>query len=543
MSTNISSYDFNKQTINLLSTCKFGKNWPVVYILENKDEAYVGETISASRRIGDHLDNPKRDVFSKVFVIENDMFNKSATLDIESKLIEYISADGKYVLQNSNSGLRNHDYYNKDYYKKIFEEIWVKLLEKKIAKNTIRNIENTDIFKYSPFKVLTDDQADIVDALDKKIINTKKSISIINGEPGSGKTILAVYLVKYLVSNEEKNLKIGLVLPQTSLRETVKKIFKHVKGLKANMVLGPNDVVNEKNDFDVLIIDEAHRLTQRRNLANYSTYDNACAKLGISPVGSSQLDWMLRKSKHTIFLYDENQSVKPSDVDKSVFDRLYVNADKYKLSSQLRVLAGNEFVDYIDSIFRNRNIKYRSFSGYDFVLFDNIKEMIDRIRLLNDEFGLCRIVAGYAWDWKSKDDPSKYDIVIQDQYLRWNSTIKDWINSDESINEVGCIHTVQGYDLNYVGVIIGKEIVYRDGCFQIDQNNYKDRYGKHSSISSHNMTNYIVNIYKTLLTRGIHGSFVFAYDDELRKYLKKYIRTFNDNDFMMVAEERTEYKP
>lgn len=118
MNTQISEFAFTKKTEQTLSSRTYGTNWPIVYILENEREAYVGETTSALRRIHDHLVNPIRNRFSRLYVIEDPEFNESATLDIESKLIEYMHADKKYTLQNSNGGLRNHNYYNKKHYKK-----------------------------------------------------------------------------------------------------------------------------------------------------------------------------------------------------------------------------------------------------------------------------------------------------------------------------------------------------------------------------------------------------------------------------------------
>lgn len=542
MNTRITKFPFDKNTLNILSSRADYANWPIVYILENQKEAYIGETTSAVRRTHDHLDNRKRDRFSHLYIIEDSTFNKSATLDIESKLIEYMHADQKYILQNGNGGLKNHNYYNKNYYKQLFEKIWERLIDEQVAQNSIKDIENSDLFKYSPFKSLTTDQSDIVESLETIITSKSKSVNIIKGEPGSGKTILAIYLVKYLLSQEkQQQLKIGLVLPQTSLRETVKKTFRHVKGLKANMVLGPNDVVNEPDTFDVLIVDEAHRLTQRRNLANYSTYDSACNKLGLNPIDSSQLDWMLIKSKHSVFLYDEKQTVKPSDVDKKAFDKIKNTANEYVLSSQLRVLAGNEFVDYIDSIFRNTDTEFKEFKGYDFFLYDDIQEMIDQIQIKDSIYGLCRVTAGYAWDWESKDDPQKYDICIDGQKLRWNSTVKDWINSPNSINEVGCIHTVQGYDLNYIGVIIGNELSFKDNKFYFHPENYKDRFGKHRSLNNEEMITYIINIYKTLITRGIRGAYVYVCDHGLREQLRKFIPTVKREDILFAAENNPGY--
>lgn len=456
-------------------------------------------------------------------MIEDETFNKSATLDIESMLIEYINADGIYQLQNSNKGLRNHNYYEKKNYQVIFKQIWSELRNLDITRNTLETIRNSDLFKYSPFKSLSVDQYTVVEEL-CKIITGNSSINLVQGEPGSGKTILAVYLCKFLMSEDEtKNLKIGLVLPQTSLRSTIKKVFKNIKGLKTGMAMGPNDVVNDSDIFDVLIVDEAHRLAKRRNLSSYEFFDKPSLKLGLDPKDCTQLDWMTRKAKHLILLYDEKQSVKPSDISTEAFQRITKSANKFRLTSQQRVLAGDAYTGYLENILRGIQKEKISFTGYDFYLFSNVQEMVNQIKDRNEVYGLSRLVAGYAWDWISKKDRSKYDITIQNCKLRWNSTPQDWINSPNAINEVGCIHTVQGYDLNYAGVIIGPELVLRNGKIRFIPENYKDRYGAHSSLSQEEMLTYIINIYKTLMTRGIQGTYVFVCDDDLREYLSEFI--------------------
>ena len=519
----ITQFPFSQDSIVELQKKTTAKNWPVVYILENTKEAYIGETTSAIRRMKDHLDNKKRDKFRKIFLIEDEKFNKSATLDIESMLIEYISADGTYLLQNSNKGLRNHNYYEKQSYINIFEEIWTELRNLNIAKNMVEDIRNSDLFKYSPYKSLTEDQHTIVEEI-SRLIKTRESISLVKGEPGSGKTILAIYLCKFLISEEEtKHLKIGLVLPQTSLRGTIKKVFKNIKGLKAKMAMGPNDVVNDNEMFDVLIVDEAHRLAKRRNLSSYEFFDKPSRKLGLDPEKCSQLDWMRIKAKHLILLYDENQSVKPSDVDKESFARITKKATEFRLTSQQRVLAGDGYTQYLENILRNLQKNRVAFDEYDFLLYSELQQMVNDIQARETEYGLSRIAAGYAWDWKSKEAPESFDIQIQNCRLRWNSTAQDWINSSNAINEVGCIHTVQGYDLNYTGVIIGPELVYKNDVITFISENYKDRYGTHHSISPEGMLTYIINIYKTLMTRGVRGTYIYACDEGLHDYLAKYI--------------------
>ncbi len=517
----LTRFDFDFLALSQLQAHTFGSNWPVVYIIENGKDAYVGETTSAVRRIKNHLEDNRRRPLKTVNIITDSEFNKSVSLDLESMLIEYIAADGKYLLQNSNKGIRNHDYFEREKYTDRFQEIWDELKTNKLAVNSLFNIRNSDLFKLSPYKVLTEDQLDIVNEIDKIVFGNETSINVVKGEPGSGKTILAVYLAKYFASHEYMPLpKIGIVLPMTSLRGTVKKVFRNVSGLKGNMVYGPSEVVKTGEKFDLLIVDEAHRLSQRRNLSSYEFFDKTNEKLGLDKETGTQLDWILNSAKHTILFYDHNQSVKPSDIHPSKFSTL--NANWFSLKTQMRVKAGNDYSVYIENVMKGTAASRIEFNNYELCLFEDVQQMVDAIKEKDKQVGLSRVVAGYAWDWKSKNNPTNYDIQIGDYAYRWNSVNSDWINSKNALNEIGCIHTVQGYDLNTVGVIIGPELIFSEGKITFVKERYKDRYGKHNSKSNEEMLDYIINIYKTLMTRGILGTYVYVCDDALRTYLKLY---------------------
>lgn len=148
------------------------------------------------------------------------------------------------------------------------------------------------------------------------------------------------------------------------------------------------------------------------------------------------------------------------------------------------------------------------------------------IKRLNQKFGLCRMVAGYGFEWRTnpKKNSADYDIEIGDFHARWNVAQVDWVGSPTSIDEVGCIHTIQGYDLNYCGVIYGPEIGYDSDAEQIVT--YKKRYwdlkGKEDQTDK-SLRDYIINIYATLMTRGIRGTFVYVCDPNLREYLRQYL--------------------
>ncbi len=515
----IQNFQFRKTDFEQIKQYRFGKNWPVVYILENENskEAYVGQTISLIGRMRQHHDNLERLRLNNLHVITDEEYNVSATLDIESSLIKFMAADGKFMLQNGNEGLKDHEYYDRQRYKAKFEVIWKNLLEQGLAINDLEQIKNSDLFKYSPYKSLTDDQMLVTQKIFDNIKFGLKNTFIINGRPGTGKTILAVYLLKYLKEKSEtKNLKIGLVIPMGSLRSTLRRVCSKVSGLKGSMVIGPNDVVGES--YDLLIVDEAHRLRRRTNIVNYRSFDIKNAELGLDKTGN-ELDWILMSSKYQVLFYDSNQSVRPSDIRNEHFTKF--KSISYDLVSQMRIGAGEEYINFIEDLFNLKKISHYKFGNYDIKVFNDITEFVDKMREKEGHHKLSRIVAGYAWEWKSRDNKELYDIEIDNVKLRWNSQLHDWVNSKNSIYEVGCIHTIQGYDLNYVGVIIGPEFGYDpvNHKFIIRPENYKDANGFRGITDEKELERYIINIYKTLLTRGIKGTYIYAVDKGLKEYL------------------------
>ena len=519
--SDIKTFKFDKDKFSEIRKYHFGYNWPVVYILENGKEIYVGESTNAYNRSRQHFENPERAKLKNIHIVTDEEYNKSAALDIESLLIQYIVADEKFVVQNGNKGLSNHNYYEREKYKAKFELLWEKLREMQLVDQELIQIRNSQIFKYSPYKTLTEDQVEIVKSIKKTLKNKESESFIIDGGPGTGKTILATYLIKNLIEHDDfKHLKIGFVVPMSSLRKTIKKVFNHVKGLKSGMVIGPGDVVKEK--YDLLVIDEAHRLTQRKNITNFKTYDDTNKKLNLDKE-ATQLDWILSTSKYQIFFYDKNQSVRPADIDESRFAEM--DAVRFELKKQIRVKGGERYIDFISNFF-DLEPSECNFEDYDFQIFDKIQDMVEAIKRKDKEHKLARVVAGYAWPWKTNPknnkNREKYDIEIDGLKLIWNSTTNDWVNSKNSINEVGCIHTVQGYDLNYTGVIIGPELSYDPIKHElvIDKEKYMDINGKRSISDPKELEKYIINIYKTLLTRGIYGTYVYVIDENLRKFLK-----------------------
>ncbi len=561
----VSSVEINKYSFSKAGSAEYVLNtymnnlWPVVYIIKDDTigEAYIGESTNAINRMKNHLANEDRKKLADLLIISCDKFNKSAVLDIESNLIQYMSSDGRYKLQNGNTGLINHNYYQREQYQGLFDNLWEHLLVEKYAKNSLSRIDNSDLFKYSPYKSLTNDQHDSVLEILGLLTKKEENTIFVEGGAGTGKTILAIYMMKLLKTDimdhhldaedetysselrmisqlKEKfpNPRVALVVPMTSLRKTLKKVFSNVKGLKSSMVIGPSEV--SKNEYDVLIVDEAHRLRKRKNITNFKSFDDANKLLGFDIHEGTELDWILKQSKNQIFFYDEGQSIKPSDIDQVKFIKQKWSASLLKLVSQHRVKGGMDYINYIDNLLHCRlekgDKKFES-EHYEFVLYDSLTYLYADLKKKEDEFGLCRLLSGFCWEWKSnpkiKPTPANniYDIEIEELKLKWNNVTEDWINSPNAFNEVGCIHTTQGYDLNYTGIIFGKEITYNPESKQIEINasQYFDKKGKQGIENPATLKAYILNIYKTMMLRGIRGTYVYACDEGLREYFKEFV--------------------
>ena len=523
------NFTFDEDGINKLSEHSLSKDWPITYMLIKNSDLYVGETFRATSRFKTHLkEENKKYKGGTLKIITDQDFNVSAALLFENKLVEYLRADEKFNVTTKNS--TNHNFHNKTNYERKFEFIWEKFLEEGLANNTLLQLKNLDIFKYSPYKSLTDEQEFIANEIVKKIQKSKhneRNIFLINGGPGTGKSVLASYLAKELTNNDIK--KVGLVIAMKPLRTTFKKVFRKIKALKSSQVIGPNDVA--KDIYDVLIVDEAHRLKKRFKLSSpgeYVAFDKTNLKLNLGS-DATQLDWMSKQTNNLILFFDEFQSVRPSDISpKSI---KIIATDSYELSSQMRIENSNEYVSFVHDVFFNTLRDAYSIGDYQLNLYEDFDEFVETHYKNEQEFGLSRMIAGYSWKWNSKRDESNYDILLGSHKLRWNSpSSKNWVYSDNAANEVGCIHTVQGYDLNFTNLIIGNDITYNfsSETVEINKENYEDPNGKTKDLTE--LKRYIINIYKTLMTRGIKGTNIFIVDDNFRNY-------FNNSLNLIVSQE------
>ena len=321
-----------------------------------------------------------------------------------------------------------------------------------------------------------------------------------------------------------------------------------IKGVLCNFIVCVGTYVGMKMQDDtaktiiMMIIVMAFVLPGfEHSLANMGYFKEKCEELGIDENTSTQLDWISMKSKYKVLFYDGNQTIKGSDISKDKMDELIQkNSDKcYFLTTQLRCKSGELFLDNIDKLFKcSLKNKIESSKDFEIKVFDNTNEMIERIKQLDKKIGLCRNVAGYDWEWKSKDKSIEeirkkdlYDFNFEGKKYIWNHTREGWILSSNAVNEIGCVHTVQGYDLNYVGVVIGPDLSYNKekNKIEVHIDKLKDKNVKRGT-DEKTVQEYIINTYKVLLERGIKGCYIYACDESMQEYLKQHIENYNPDE-------------
>lgn len=569
---------------------------------------YIGESTSASRRMKEHFSPSNKNFGDRIKLNEADIvfdetFNKSAILDIEQELIRMFGADSSnYTLQNRNDGQSTqHQYFERDSYYTSLKEIWNELRAPtfNLAKDTFEEVRNSNLFKYSPYTALTSEQVKVCDLILDKLIDSlgkkAKFYAIIEGCAGTGKTVVLIKVLSELIrlskvstaqlgtttttpitsapildddcsdsaifdfERKEKDieraarikgacpngLKVAYVVPLSELLKPFRAVIKAVCG-DPDIVKSATEVANDTDEYDVIFVDEAHRLgTINKFGANKDPYKKACRNaLGLAyisgmPNPPTELDWIVAKTDNCVFVYDRNQKVRCNqsitynNFNTLVSSRMY--SQTYTLKMQMRCKAGNQYVDFLDALFNNSinsSTPLPPWKGYDFRVYDDVDQLVTDINAFNasGKCGLSRVVAGYGWRWETKDKnrskikslpKSNWDIHIGGHDYFWNVSNGNFIfNADR--DEIGCVHTVQGFDLNYVGVIFGPEIKYNPiSGFEINKGSIYD-----SGVKTRNKAELLEltkRAYIVMMERGIRGCYVYACDPGLQQYLKTHL--------------------
>jgi uncharacterized protein len=389
---------------------------------------------------------------------------------------------------------------------------------------------------------------DVLEAM----LTTSASRHLITGDPGTGKTVVLTNILYALAYDQQTGKareglnreEIALVIPQNHSLGSYKELVRKV-GLHGVSVLSPSQFINKakrKNDkYKYVFVDEAHRLKQyfgkqARDLKHLTT-----------PTGlTTELELISDYSYHLTVVFDPYQTIRPADIDTDQFEYLTAYYTKHSLHKQFRIKSGgDQYLAWLRKYLQIANdvavYERGLLKEYDFKVMKSISELYGQIKKLDDKHQLCRVVAGYSWGWVTQKDKSLHDIKdpVTGNQFKWNSKTQGWLNMENSIEEIGCIHTIQGADLNYVGVILGEEIdcdysgeVNGDYDFSkakliVNPHKYKDRNGipiKGTDLENEELTSYIKRIYYVLLSRGINGCYVYAANPNMQRYLKEIIK-------------------
>ena len=353
----------------------------------------------------------------------------------------------------------------------------------------------------------------------------KKRTIIIQGGPGTGKSVLAVnLLMHYLLCN----CNAAYVTKNSAPRQAFLSILSHNKaeGIAdiCQLFRSPFGLSRvPANAYDCLIVDEAHRLVKQM-FRDYT--------------GVNQVKECINASLLTVFMLDEDQAVTTKDIGSIQeitkwcveLGSTIIMREETKLVSQFRCNGSDAYIQFIDNLLQRNeetiNVPLTELN-YDFRVFDDACQMREALREKNTG-NKARMVAGYCYDWNVKNHRGDVDISLPGGFqAKWNlENDKIWAINPKSFEEVGCIHTAQGLEFDYVGVLIGKDLKYVDGQVVTDKTaiSADDKSSGIRGASDDVARRLILNTYKTLLTRGQKGCFVYCEDDALREYLKRYLQ-------------------
>lgn len=353
----------------------------------------------------------------------------------------------------------------------------------------------------------------------------KKSVVLIKGGPGTGKSVISVNLLGGLINGA---LTTVFVAPNASFREVIvhKLAGKHTKTRLKHLFKGSAGFVDTKpNTFDAIIVDEAHRLKDGR---------------AYQYMGENQIDDIIKSGRTSIFFVDDDQAIRPEDIGtvkeiKRVAETRGAEIHEVDLVAQFRCAGAEGFVNWLNDVLHIKQTgNYDGWDGnsFEFKIFDDPNALRQAIKTKHDKGSSARILAGYAWKWTSPTegnaDAEANDVEIAEYDFRmpWNSRKigTTWAIDPRGIDQVGCVHTAQGLEFDYVGVIVGADLRFDPVTLEYFTNwtEYRDMAGKKGLKGDlEKMNQYVRNIYKVLMTRGMKGCYVYFVDPECRKYFEK----------------------
>ena len=541
-------------------------NFPTVYIHNWQDsgdfEVYVGESNDIFKRTRQHYDAAvdkskwQRKLMEKdarLFIIGHEHFNKSLTMDIENRLMHYMmSAERVKHVHNLRDNPQT-SYYPVEELDEIFGRIWRGLRkENKELFPTESAIKDSAIYKASPLHKLTKEQKDARELILQKVSKALENGEIgqlifIDGEAGTGKTVLnssTFYELYCQAEEEEKTLKCYLLVNHDEQITVYEQIAEKL-GLTAKygkVVSKPTTFINnhsEDDPVDVVFVDEAHLLLTQGKQSYH---------------GENQLKDIIARARVTVVMFDENQILTTEQFWEAQILEHYRNQAKAAgnhilLDKQLRMQADPVTMDWIDSFTKKGQLKEipHTVDGYQIKVFDD-PEMLDleiQKKAKEKDSALSRVLATYDWEYSQKRKPDDrlrayWEVVIGKWHKPWNRELAAelsrkekrkisglaWAEQPQTINEVGSTFTIQGFDLNYAGVILGPSVKYRNGkIIFAPSESHNNKAIRNRTMSDGTKQKFgemlIQHEVRVLMTRGVNGMYIYACDPELRAALLK----------------------
>lgn len=539
-------------------------NYPTVYIINEAGAhkkanytVYVGETNDIQRRTIQHLDadpNSRSDwrqlrhtPKALMYVIGHKHFNKSLTLDIENRMMHYLSGVSTVNHLNNRRDNAQSDYYKSDEMVPIFNKIWTKLHRIKPDLFPIQRIvEESALFKASPFHKLTPAQLDakkeILKVVEEALRNNKTGqLVLVKGEAGAGKTVLMSNIFYDLANENNQQLTVTMMVNHLQQQKVYEQIVKKLD-------MGDNAKVQKVSTFinkhstdhpaDIAFVDEAHLLLTQRSQAYYGH-------------GKNELLDIIKRARVTIAVYDHNQVLKSTQVIEDDDRQAIEKRVDYEvtLKHQMRIDASPEMVEWLHQLVDHQIItKVPDDPKYDLRLFDDPAKMQEAIRKKaseDDNNGISRMLATFDWPYSgaSTNGDKLWEVSEGKWHMPWNLQLKpskddkhkisgvkysdlSWAEQPHTVNEIGSTYTIQGSDLNYAGVIIGPSVKYRHHQIIFDPSASEDAKAvqyrtMHDGSKKKFGEDLIKNEFNVLMTRGVHGLYIHAIDPQLQKALKK----------------------
>lgn len=541
-------------------------NYPTVYIHNWKEtndyEVYIGESNNVIQRTKQHFKEAEHSGNwqyllqrnkAQLFIIGHEHFNKSLTLDIENRLMHYMMSIDKVRKIHNQRGNPQNKYYPDNELDSIFHNIWLNLRkENPDLFPTVSTIKDSAIFKASPLHKMTSEQEQAKELIIYKTIEAlnrgqRKQLIFIEGEAGTGKTVLNSSTFYELLTRATelgiKDLQCYLMVNHDEQIKVYQQIAKKL-GLTddyGEVVCKPTTFINHhtsEDPIDVAFVDEAHLLlTQGKQ----------------SYKGKNQLQDIIERAKVTVVMFDENQILKTEQFwEAQILDRFKNQAKQNKnyieLKNQLRISADKETIDWIDAFTKYKELNRIPCdrSGYEIRIFDKPDDLDKEIKKKagSKDSALSRLIATYDWKYKEKKSAESrllryWEVMIGKWHKPWNYELEkemdrkekrkikslSWAEQPQTINEVGSTFTIQGFDLNYAGVILGPSVKYRDGKIVFDADaSCNDKAIQNRTLSDGTKQKFgetlIQHEVRVLMTRGVNGLYIYACDEELRKALK-----------------------